>query len=117
LDILLSLIPLIPAMIEAGKPVWNDLIKPLLIGKCYKYSSELEQEMIMLEEQKNVNAIIEKLKELNNELNQIHSTQIASGDNNTQVGVNTRDINNSNIHISINEKSNVNEKQDIVKKN
>lgn len=112
LDTLKALIPLIPGLITAGKSVWNELIKPLLKGKGYNYTKEQDLEMTALEENKDIKRFIEKLENIDKELNQMAVTQTQTGDNNTQVGINNGVVDNSTtINIG------ADEKQDIVKKN
>jgi hypothetical protein len=95
MDTLKALLPIIPAMITAGKSAWTELVKPFLIGKGYKWTKEQEQEMLALEAKKDIKTIIEKLEGLNKELNQMAIVQTQTGNHNTQVSLNTGIIDNS----------------------
>jgi hypothetical protein len=112
MNALKAIISIIPEMITAGKSVWNEIIKPLLKGKGYNCSNEQDQEMIALEEKKDIKTFIEKLEGIDQELNQLAIVQSQTGDNSTQVGVNNGVIDNS-LTINVDTK----EKSENVKKN
>jgi hypothetical protein len=110
-ETLIALIPIIPPMIEAGKSVWGNIVKPLLKGKGYNVTKEQDQEMIALEEKKDVKTLIEKLQNIDKELNQMAITQTYSGENGIQVGINNGVI----LHASgENEQSDVKKKLEIL---
>jgi hypothetical protein len=88
MDVLISLLPVINDLLQAGKSAWNILVKPLLKGKGYDVTQELEQKMMNLEENKNIEAINEELKKINKELNQIVVTQSTSIDNKNNIEIN-----------------------------
>jgi hypothetical protein len=107
MDALKAIIPIIPGLITAGKSVWNEIIKPLLKGKGYNCSSEQDQEMNTLEEKKDIKTFIEKLERIDQELNRLVIMQNQTGDNSTQVGVNTGVIDYSTtINVGVEEKTN-----------
>jgi hypothetical protein len=96
MEALTALIPLIPSLITAGKSVWNELVKPLLIGKGYNIPDDLEKEMLILEQAKNVDGFIELLKNIEKEINTTNINQSYSGDGGNLIGINTGTINNYN---------------------
>lgn len=94
---LLALIPLIPSMITAGKSAWNELIKPLLIGKGYNIPDDVEKEMLKKENAKDIEGFIELLKNIDKRITTTNITQSYTGNGGNQVGVNKGVINNYNI--------------------
>ena len=101
---LTAIIPLIPSMIKAGKSVWNELVKPLLTGNGYKINKELEAEMLEKERNKDIEAFIDKLKEIQQDVNQTAIKQTYNGDGGNQVGINTGTIINYNLTDKTSEK-------------
>jgi len=96
MEALTALIPLIPSLITAGKSAWNELLKPLLIGKGYNIPDEVEKEMLRLEQAKDIDGFIKLLKNIEKEINSNNIMQSYSGDGGNQIGVNTGTINNYN---------------------
>ena len=92
-----ALLPLVPSMIKAGKSVWTELVKPLLIGKGLTITKEMEEEMLRKEKAKDIDGFIEKLKDMEQKMNQTNIMQSYNGDGGNQVGINTGIINNYNI--------------------
>lgn len=95
LDTLKALIPAIPGMLTAGISVWNNMVKPLLIKIGYNITKELEREMLVLEENKDIKAFTEKIEGIYGELSQTAIIQNQNGKNNLQIGNNTAPIDNS----------------------
>jgi len=81
-----AIIPLIPGIIMAGKSVWNELVKPLLLGSGYNITKELEQEMLQKEIAKDIEGITKKLNEIANNSNQTVNSQFSIGDGSQQIG-------------------------------
>jgi hypothetical protein len=96
MEALTAIIPLIPSLIIAGKSAWNELIKPLLIGKGYNIPDELEKEMLRLEKAKDIDGFIELIKNIEKEINTNNIKQSYNGDGGNQIGINTGTINNYN---------------------
>jgi hypothetical protein len=95
-----ELIPTIPGMITAGIEVWKAVIKPLLVKIGYSITKEQEQEMLALEEKRDIKTFIEKLEGISKEINQTINIQNLTGDNSLQVNNNEGTIfNSSNIYI------------------
>jgi len=96
MEALTALIPLIPSLINAGKSAWNEIVKPILIGKGYNIPDVLEKEMLKLEIAKDKDRFIELLKNIEKEINTTNIKQSYSGDGGNQIGINTGTINNYN---------------------
>jgi hypothetical protein len=108
-----ALIPAVPGMIAAGLEVWKTIVKPLLDKTGYKVTKEQEQEMLMLEQNKNIEVYIEKLEGINKEISQTAISQSQAGSRNIQAG---GDIT-GNVDNSTKVFINTEEKKDEVKKN
>ena len=93
IDQITALIPVIPSMIESGKSVWNGLIKPLLRGLGYTISKEDEKVIMEMEDRKDIDGLIDLLREIENKVNQTKIDQKYSGDSGAQVGINNGIIN------------------------
>jgi len=94
-EVLKALIPAIPGMITAGVEVWKSVVKPLLVKNGYNISKEQEQEMIALEEKKDIKTFIDRLEKISKEINLTINLQNQTGDNNLQVNNNEGTIDNS----------------------
>jgi hypothetical protein len=94
---LTALFPLIPSMIKAGKSAWTEFVKPLLIGKGLIVTKEMEEEMLKKERAKDIDGFIDKMKEIEQKMNQTSIMQNYSGDGGNQIGINTGTIYNYNI--------------------
>jgi len=95
IETLKTLIPAIPGMITSGLAVWNDIVKPLLKKVGYNISKEQEQEMLLLEEKKDIDAFVKKIEEINKEIVQTVIYQNQSGNNSVQANNNSGTIDNS----------------------
>jgi hypothetical protein len=94
-ETLKALIPAIPGMITAGLEVWKTVVKPLLIKMKYNISDAQEQEMLALEEKKNIETYIKKLEEICREINQTINIQNQTGNDSIQVNRNEGTIDKS----------------------
>ena len=86
LETLKALIPTIPGMLGAGLSVWNGVLKPLLLKIGYKITKELEQEILALEEKKDIEAFTDKIEKIYKEVSQTAIQQNPTGDRNIGIG-------------------------------
>ena len=96
-----ALIPLIPGMITAGLDIWKNVVKPLLSKMKYNVSDEQEQEMLALEEKKDIETYIKKLEGICKEIDQKINIQNQTGNNNIQFNKNEGIFDNSTTTINI----------------
>ena len=108
----LAIIPHIPHILAAGKSVWELMIKPLLVQKNYPISNELEQEMIIKENNKDIIGIIEKLENFAKTINNSNVIQINYGKNSQQFNL----VNSPNLAINIGNTNNNTENEELSKR-
>ncbi|MDR1096322.1 MAG: hypothetical protein LBL31_08020 [Spirochaetaceae bacterium] len=92
IDQITAILPLVPQMVQTGKSVWS-IVKPLLSGLGVELSHDDEKKVIELEQSKDINGLIEMLKNIEKVANQNAVNQNYTGDLGAQVGVNYGTIN------------------------
>lgn len=78
---LLAIIPYIPQMLEAGKSIWDLMIKPILKQTGCNLSKEQEQDLLNKENNKDLIGIISFIEELANSIKPNITNQTYIGDN------------------------------------
>jgi hypothetical protein len=95
------LIPLIPTILATGKSILNDYVIPIFTKKGLKIPDNSEKEMLEMERIKDIDAIINKLKELDKNIQNQNQTQ--TGDSNIQISNNNGGIVNTSTIIQNND--------------
>jgi hypothetical protein len=91
-ETLSALLPIIPQILEAGKSAYDIVIRPVLKGLGYGITKSQEIEFYKLENDKNINEICNKLKQIENEITRQTIFQIYNGNNGSQIGINNGTI-------------------------